>query len=500
MHFKDLLVPLFAVSAAAAPPAVGDPKKGCDALAKKHPSSVFFPGTARYDFENESTSWLGPACIFTPQTSEDVSFAIKTVSQHKVKFAIRGGGAMPMDNAANIGSEGILIANTNLTQMEISEDHSLVSVGAGIKWPRLYAYLDQFGVTANGIRMGDVGVIGYLLGGGIGFYSYEHGLSSVGVESFECVLADGKLVKASLTENSDLFWALRGGGNNYCHVTRANIRTLDIPSIRAAPVSYGGPEIQDRYIQSLVEFARYGDIDPKASMEGQIRWVPSRGDDLFFDAFIFTSGDEASPPGLQNFTAPVLPPTRGNLTTTTMGTWANQFPYDTDKGNRKIFHFFSIPAETRAMEICLEKYYEVVRPLGALDGFFTAFSIMPITKHVINQSVVNGGSPVGLDENSAPSLWLVESPSWANAADDATVYKAHEEANAKINEALAAEGFEPLAFVYLSDASKAQLDDVFPSYGEENVKKLQAIRNKYDPKSVFTNLQPGGAKVAHVEL
>lgn len=92
---------------------------------------------------------------------------------------------MPMDNAANIGSEGILIANTNLTRMDISKDHSLVTVGAGIRWPELYAYLDQFEVTANGIRMGNVGVIGYLLGGGIGFFSYEHGLSSVGVESFE---------------------------------------------------------------------------------------------------------------------------------------------------------------------------------------------------------------------------------------------------------------------------------------------------------------------------
>jgi FAD/FMN-containing dehydrogenase len=95
---------------------------------------------------------------------------------------------MPMDNAANIGSEGILIANTNLTQMEISEDRSVVAVGAGIRWPQLYAYLDQFGVTANGIRMGNVGVIGYLLGGGIGFYSYEHGISSVGVESFEVTM------------------------------------------------------------------------------------------------------------------------------------------------------------------------------------------------------------------------------------------------------------------------------------------------------------------------
>lgn len=58
MYFKDILIPLFAVSAAAAPPAVGSPQKGCDILAKEHPNSVFFPGSARYDFENECTYLL----------------------------------------------------------------------------------------------------------------------------------------------------------------------------------------------------------------------------------------------------------------------------------------------------------------------------------------------------------------------------------------------------------------------------------------------------------
>ncbi|KAH7129250.1 hypothetical protein EDB81DRAFT_846152 [Dactylonectria macrodidyma] len=495
------LTPLLLASAVASTNTPERVQKGCNILKHKYPNSTFFPGSARYDFENEygwsATSWLGPACIFTPEAPEMVSFAVKTFSSNKIKFAVRGGGAMPIDNAANIGSEGILIANTNLTSMAMSEDNSVVSVGAGVRWPELYAYLDEFSVTVNGIRMGNVGVVGFLLGGGIGFFSYEHGVATTFVDSFECVLGDGSIVEASLSHNEDLFWALRGGGNNFCIVTRASLRTIDAPKILASPVRYGGPEVQQRYIQSLVEFAKYADVDPKASMEGQIRWVPSRSPDLFFDAFLFhSSGDDYSPPGLQNFTAPVFPTVSGNLTETTMGTWANQFPYDSDIGNRKIFHFFSIPADERAMEICLEQYYKAVAHLANRDGFFTAFSIMPITRHVIEMSTANGGNPVGLNEDSVPALWLVESPSWSNAIDDAEVLQAHEVANAEIDKALAAEGFDKLRFIYLSDASKSQLEDIFPSYGQENVDELQTIRAQYDPASVYTNLLVGGAKVA----
>lgn len=92
---------------------------------------------------------------------------------------------MPIDNAANIGSEGILLALTNLSSMAISEDYKTVEIGGGVTWPPLYGYLDQFNVSANGIRSGDGGVIGAILGGGpFGFMSYEYGIANI-AESFE---------------------------------------------------------------------------------------------------------------------------------------------------------------------------------------------------------------------------------------------------------------------------------------------------------------------------
>jgi FAD/FMN-containing dehydrogenase len=130
-----------------------------------------------------------------------VSDAVTLFSQNQVPFAVRGGGYMALANAANIGPEGILIANTNFTTLSISNDRSSVKIGAGIKWPAVYSYLDEFKVAVNGIRIGDVGVVGFLIGGGIGFHSYEYGMASTYINYFD-VCDPNLLLTLQLTVSS----------------------------------------------------------------------------------------------------------------------------------------------------------------------------------------------------------------------------------------------------------------------------------------------------------
>lgn len=128
---------------------------------------------------------MGPACVFTPSQPEQVAFAIQLLAAREVPFAIRGGGMMPLQNGANIGSEGILFSTSNLSTIAISEDKSTVTLGAGIRFKQLYDFLAPHGVIVNGVRLGDVGVVGFHLGGGIGFFSYEHGIAAGTVRSFD---------------------------------------------------------------------------------------------------------------------------------------------------------------------------------------------------------------------------------------------------------------------------------------------------------------------------
>ncbi|CZR70125.1 uncharacterized protein PAC_20026 [Phialocephala subalpina] len=522
MHFCQMLFAGLILSAAfvsASPSYINATQEACHLLSKIYPDSTFFPGTTRYEYENTvswtATAWLGPSCVFCPFNSHMTSAAVQLFSAKQVPFAIRSGGAMPVSNAANIGPEGILISSTNFTTLRISDDLHTVSVGSGIRFPVLYGFLENYGVSMNGIRIGDVGVIGFLLGGGIGFFSYEYGMASTYVLAFEvrfaalsvppspifrskshkCVLANGTIVTASENSHADLFWALRGGGNNFCIVTRADLKTIPVASVYLGNVGYGsGSDVQEQYLQSMVDFSLYAGSDPQSAVEGQIRWNPTQSPDITYWAFLFHSGNDISPPGLQNLTAPVLPITLGNITRQTMKEWSDSFPYSSDLGLREFFYFFAVPADAEAFRIAMDTYFSIATvELKDVEDFFTAFSVMPITEHAIAVSSVNGGNPLGLTEDSVPAVWLVESPAWGNAADDETVVAVHSKINTQIAENLKAAGFEEAPFVYLSDAEKGQ--KVFEGYGEESWERLREIRARYDPGMVFQKLVPGGVKV-----
>lgn len=208
----------------AVPYAANQTHESCNVLARFYPDSVFFPGSSRYTFEDtcmflptrqlfcpptyvlldswSTDSWMGPACVYTPSTTAMVTAGIQLLAARDVPFAIRGGGFMPVSNAANIGPEGILFSNTNMTTLNITADNSVVTVGAGIKFQRLYDFLAPLKVIVNGVRLGDVGVVGFHLGGGIGFFSYEHGVAPTTVKSFEVHNIQFSHSEDSLTANS----------------------------------------------------------------------------------------------------------------------------------------------------------------------------------------------------------------------------------------------------------------------------------------------------------
>ena len=80
----------------------------------------------------------------------------------------------------------------------------------------------------------DVGVVGYTLGGGHGWLGRKHGLASNSVRSAELILGDGERVRADPDENSDLFWAVRGGGGSFGVVTELELELYPLPE------AYGG--------------------------------------------------------------------------------------------------------------------------------------------------------------------------------------------------------------------------------------------------------------------
>lgn len=105
-------------------------------------------------------------------------------------------------------------------------ESKLASIQPGARWTDVYRNLLQHRVCIAGGRDGNVGVGGFLTGGGISYYAGLRGLGCDNVANFEVVLATGEIINANAGENSDLWAALKGGSGNFGMVTRFDMYTF----------------------------------------------------------------------------------------------------------------------------------------------------------------------------------------------------------------------------------------------------------------------------------
>lgn len=120
--------------------------------------------------------------------------------------------------------------------VEVVPEQRVVRVAGGATWADVDRRTQEYGLAAPGGVVSSTGVGGLTLGGGFGWLARRHGLAVDNLLSVEIVLADGDVVSASADENSDLFWALRGGGGNFGIVTR-----FDFTLHRVGPEVLFGP-------------------------------------------------------------------------------------------------------------------------------------------------------------------------------------------------------------------------------------------------------------------
>ncbi|CAE6515116.1 unnamed protein product, partial [Rhizoctonia solani] len=191
----------------------------CDRLtASLSREKVFKKLNPGYTLENikywSSTCMLKPSCIVVPQSSSDVSTAVKILTTNNCQFAIRGGGHTANPGWAGTNS-GVLISLSKLNTIKLSEDKASVVIGAGNRWGDVYAKIGEHGVTVTGGRISSVGVSGFLLGGGLSFLMHKEGFAANNVLSYEIVLANGTVATVTKTSAGDLFKALKGGTGNF---------------------------------------------------------------------------------------------------------------------------------------------------------------------------------------------------------------------------------------------------------------------------------------------
>lgn len=260
--------------------------------------NVIFPGDAEYKDRQDSFcsryAKLEPACIVRPTSPQEVSTIVKTLVAAGQQFAVRSGGHMQWTGANNI-QDGITIDLQYLNRMSFDERTNTVDIGPGACWKDVYAELQVHDRMVAGGRNGKVGVAGFLLGGGITFFTGTRGFTCDDVISYEVVLADGRIVTAQANNDyNDLFLALKGGSSNFGIVAKFTIRCSQCEKI------WGELRILSRdnteaALQALQDFTPRVKQDPHANLILMIAYMPAQKDVVAVSALVHVGAVDNAP-------------------------------------------------------------------------------------------------------------------------------------------------------------------------------------------------------------
>jgi hypothetical protein len=140
-----------------------------------------------------------------------------------------------------------------------------------VQWAAVIAAAAELGLAPIAGSSVTVGVVGYLLGGGLGPLARSHGFSSDRIRDAELVLASGEIVHANAEENTDLFWALRGGKGGFGVVTELQIELVELPTLYGGSLFYDEEHIEG----ALRAWVAYTAIaDPRVSTSAAIIRFP----------------------------------------------------------------------------------------------------------------------------------------------------------------------------------------------------------------------------------
>ncbi len=194
------------------------------------------PGDPNYDAARKVYNAMidrRPRLIARCADVADVMTAVGFGREQKLLVAIRGGG----HNAGGLGvcDDGLVIDLSPMNYVRVDPKKKTVLAGGGALWRDVDHATHAFGLAVPAGIISTTGVAGLTLGGGIGYLTRRYGLTIDNLLAVEMVLADGRFVTASAKENSDLFWAVRGGGGNFGVVTSFLFKGQRVH------IDYGGP-------------------------------------------------------------------------------------------------------------------------------------------------------------------------------------------------------------------------------------------------------------------
>lgn len=202
--------------------------------------SVHFAGSEPYG--TACTIWNAaidrkPLAVVPCRDRTEVAATVRAARACELTIAVRGGGHNIAGTAVADGA--LMIDLSPMRSVEIVPEKRIARVAGGATWADVDKRTQMHGLAAPGGVVSSTGIGGLTLGGGFGWLARRHGLAVDNLISAEIVLADGSFVKASADVNTDLFWAIRGGGGNFGIVTRFDFKLHKVgPDVLFGPTFF----------------------------------------------------------------------------------------------------------------------------------------------------------------------------------------------------------------------------------------------------------------------
>jgi FAD/FMN-containing dehydrogenase len=422
-----------------------------------------------------------PALIARCANAEDVIAAVNFARDAQLPISVRCSG----HNVAGFAvcDDGLVVDLSPMKEIAVEPAARTVRVGGGATWGDVNDALQPHDLAAAGGFVSVTGVGGLTLGGGMGWLVRKHGLALDNLLSAEVVLASGRLVTASASENEDLFWAIRGGGGNFGIVTSFEFRVhpagMVLAGICLHPAATAAAAIR--------EWRTFEATSPEVSTQG---------------ALLFHFPDDPSGPE----------PLRGVAVVGLGGVYAGPI----EEGERALrplreygqpfvdtFQPMAYNAAQRMADFLwppgLHAYWKssFLNGLsdGAIDTVVEYFAKVP-SKHTVMVLEHNGDGAMERVPEAATAFghrgWpynLVVTSAWSEPAE------------AEANIAWTRACFEalrpfsaPAAYVnYIGDEGP---EGVRTSYGDAKLARLMMLKAKYDPRNLFRmnqNIAPAAA-------
>jgi FAD/FMN-containing dehydrogenase len=185
-----------------------------------------------------------PAAVAVPRSAAEVATVVRVAAEAGLRVAPQSTGHNAGPLAAR-GLDDVVIVRTSEMNTAIADPvRGIVRVEGGAIWEPAVDAAAAHGKAVLHGSSPDVGIAGYSLGGGIGWYARQHGLATNSITAVEIVLADGELVRADAHTNPELFWAVRGGGGSFGVVTAIEFKMYDIATAYAGMLMWSLADIE----------------------------------------------------------------------------------------------------------------------------------------------------------------------------------------------------------------------------------------------------------------